>query len=119
MKILANAHISRLMFDYLRTEGHDCLHAELEASGMSDDDLLAMAVEQQRVIFTADKDFGELVFRRMVPAVGVILIRFRVPTEAERFDLFRKHWPTIERCAQGHFVVVTDRRVRRTPLPVA
>jgi len=84
---------------------------------MSDADLLKMAVEQRRVILTADKGFGELVFRQRVSAVGVILLRFRVPSEPERTALFQAHWPIIERSVPGHFVVATNRRVRRTPLP--
>jgi len=118
MRLLANAHISRLIFEFLCEEGHDCVHAERVRAGMADDALLRLAVDQRRVVITADKDFGELVFRRMMPAIGVILLRFRVPTEAERLKLFHKHWPAVERNAEGHFVVVTNRRVRRTPLPI-
>jgi predicted nuclease of predicted toxin-antitoxin system len=117
MKVLANAHISRLIFEFLCEQGHDCVHAEYVRAAMPDDELLRLSVDERRVLLTADKDFGELIFRRMMPAVGVILLRFRVPTEADRFALFRKHWPAIARCVEGHFVVVTNRRVRRTPLP--
>ncbi len=119
MKLLANAHISRLMFDFLSSAGHDCRHAELVAPGMPDDVLLELAVGERRVILTADKDFGELIFRRALPAFGVVLLRLRAPGEVDRCALFRKHWPVIEQCAEGHFVVVTNRRVRRTPLPTA
>jgi len=119
MKVLANAHFSRAVFGFLQSAGHDCLHAELLSPGLPDDDLLRIAVEQQRVILTADKDLGDVIFRRRVPAVGVILLRLHAATEAERLALLQKHWEAVERSVEGHFVVVTNRRVRRSPLPTA
>lgn len=85
---------------------------------MPDDELLRIAFSEQRVILTADKDFGELVFRRLIPAIGVILLRLRAPTESDRLALFSTHWPKIRDGAVGHFVVVTNRLIRRSPLPV-
>lgn len=119
MKLLANAHISRAILDFRQSAGHDCLHAELVAPGMADDRLLQLAVEQRRIILTADKDFGDLVFRRHIPAAGVILLRVHAASEAERLALLKKHWAAVERSVDGHIVVVTNRRVRRSPLPTA
>jgi predicted nuclease of predicted toxin-antitoxin system len=117
MKLLANAHISRALCGFLESVGHDCVHAELLAPGLPDEELLRIAVAQERVLLTADKDFGELVFRWLLPVTGLILLRLRVPSEAERLALFQRHWPVIERSVPGHFVVVTNRMVRRSPLP--
>ncbi|MGD2108793.1 MAG: DUF5615 family PIN-like protein [Phycisphaerae bacterium] len=117
MRLLADANISRALYGFLESAGHDCIHAETLSPGLSDDELLHMAVDEERTILTADKDFGELVFRRLLTVPGVILLRLHVPSEAERVALFEEHWPVIERCSPGHFVVVTNRSVRRTPLP--
>jgi predicted nuclease of predicted toxin-antitoxin system len=117
MKLLADAHVSRLMLDFLPAEGHDCVHAEELKAGMADEEILSIAAGQGRVLLTADKDFGDLVFRQGLPAVGVILLRLRAISEAERFELFRKHWPTAAASAEAFFVVVSNRQVRRTPLP--
>ncbi len=117
MKLLANAHISRAIHEFLLTAGHDCTHGELLSPGLPDDELLRIALAQERVVLTADKDFGELVFRRLLRVPGVILVRLRVASEAERLALFRQHWPVIERCVAGHFVVVSNQSVRRSPLP--
>lgn len=117
MKLLANAHVSRMMVEFLLQEGHDCVHTDVIQPGMTDQAILKLAVEERRIIITADKDFGELVFRRLVPAVGVILLRLRASSEQERMMLLRKNWPSIASCVEGHFVVVNNRSVRRTPLP--
>jgi predicted nuclease of predicted toxin-antitoxin system len=117
MKVLANAHISRAICGFLESEGHDCVHAEVLSPGLSDEKLLRIAVEDGRVILTADKDFGELVFRQLLPVRGVILLRFRLPSEAERLAALQRHWSTIQRSVPDHFVVVTNHAVRRSPLP--
>ncbi len=118
MKVLANAHISRAICGFLESEGHDCIHAELLSPGLPDEELLRIAVADDRIILTADKDFGELVFRRLLPVRGVVLLRFRLASEAERLAMLQRHWPAIQRSAPGHFVVATNHAVRRSPLPL-
>lgn len=76
-----------------------------------------MAIDQERIVLTADKDFGELVFRNLLRPAGVILLRVQAPSEADRLELFKKHWPVIQARVLDHFVVVTNRSVRLSPLP--
>jgi|ERR1700722_10519891 predicted nuclease of predicted toxin-antitoxin system len=117
MKLLADVHISRAMTAQLVNWGHDVLHAHTLAPRLPDSEILRIAVEQQRVVLTADKDFGELVFRRALPSAGIILLRLTGASESDRLETFQKLWPIIEANVAGHFVVVTDKLVRRTPLP--
>ena len=42
--------------------------------GMPDEEVLGGALARDRVLITADKDFGELVFRRGQAAIGVVLL---------------------------------------------
>lgn len=61
--------------ELLRKAGHDVLYvAELEP-GIADEDVLELANTEQRKLLTADKDFGELVFRQRLFSNGVILAR--------------------------------------------
>jgi predicted nuclease of predicted toxin-antitoxin system len=67
---------------------------------------------QRRILLTFDKDFGELVFRRGLPAgIGVVLFRVtpRSPEEAADLALALVHsQPDLG----GVFCVVTRDRVR-------
>jgi predicted nuclease of predicted toxin-antitoxin system len=119
MKILLDAHISRPVMSNLMEEGHDCIHAGHLPPKTSDTELMRLAIAEQRVILTADKDFGELVFHRRLIAPGVVLLRFNYQSEAERTVRFQLFWPRIEKIVLGYFVVVTNHRVRRSPLPGA
>ena len=117
MRLLADAHISRAMVGYLTGLGHDVLHVAAIAPRLSDSAILKRAAADHRVVLTADKDFGELCFLRLIPCAGVVLLRLSGSSEAARLDRFQQLWPLIEQTAERHFVVVTDRSVRRSPLP--
>jgi predicted nuclease of predicted toxin-antitoxin system len=43
--------------------------------GMSDPDVLALAVSEDRIFSTSDRDFGDMVVRQRRPHRGVILFR--------------------------------------------
>ena len=75
MKLLADESVDNPIVARLRQDGHYIGYvAELEP-GISDEIVLDLANRDGSVLLTADKDFGELVFRqhRIIP--GVILIR--------------------------------------------
>ena len=44
-------------------------------SGVPDDEVLAIAYRERRILITRDRDFGELVFVYWQPHRGVILLR--------------------------------------------
>jgi predicted nuclease of predicted toxin-antitoxin system len=75
MKLVADESVDRKIVWLLRQEGHDVVYiAELDA-GISDDIVLRRASEIGALLITADKDFGELVFRQQLIHYGVMLIR--------------------------------------------
>lgn len=75
MKILADEGVDRQIVESLRQAGHDVVYvAELDP-GIPDEDVLETANDERRKLLTADKDFGELVYRRRLLTNGVILAR--------------------------------------------
>jgi len=59
----------------LKKDGHSVICVWESAPGISDDQVLDLTNEQQAILITADRDFGELVFRLQKVPYGVILIR--------------------------------------------
>ena len=80
--------------------------------GASDDVVLSIARDRGALLLTADKDFGELVFRQRKIHRGVILTRLSgmLPDEKASLvvDVFRQHSSELS----DAFVVITDRGVR-------
>lgn len=75
MNFLADESVDRQIVDRLRRDGHAVRYATEMEQGISDDVVLALANEQADVLLTADKDFGELVFRQGRVASGILLVR--------------------------------------------
>lgn len=75
MRITADEGVDRQVVDRLRHDGHDVRYVAEEAAGTSDAEILRRADEEDRLLLTADKDFGELIFRRGSSSAGVLLLR--------------------------------------------
>jgi predicted nuclease of predicted toxin-antitoxin system len=58
---------SRSLQAFLVDQGHDVLPAFAIDPKASDERLMAMALQDERVFVTEDKDFGELIFVRRLP----------------------------------------------------
>jgi predicted nuclease of predicted toxin-antitoxin system len=60
----------------LRAAGHDCAHVyELGLGGQADEQIMALADREERILISADTDFGELLANAPVLAPSVILLR--------------------------------------------
>ena len=57
---------SRRMQNALVAQGHDVLSAIERNPRATDEEILALAIEERRILVTEDKDFGELVFVRLL-----------------------------------------------------
>jgi predicted nuclease of predicted toxin-antitoxin system len=117
VRLLANENFPRDAVDVLRANGHDVAWVRTDAPGSSDDAVLARAQQEQRLLITFDKDFGELVFAKgQAASQGVVLFRIGMPspsivaTKVASVLDSRGDWA-------GHFSVVDDTRIRMIPLP--
>lgn len=75
MKFVADESIDRQIVERLRLDGHEVFYVTELYSGIRDDEVLELANAQEAVLMTADKDFGELIFRLRKISGGVMLIR--------------------------------------------
>src|SRR5437016_7621101 len=75
MNILADESVDRQIVARLRQDGHDVSYVAEMEPGISDETVLRKANEQEALLLTVDKDFGELTFRQKLIHHGVILIR--------------------------------------------
>jgi len=75
VKFLADECIDRQIVDRLRHDGHTVLCVAEMEPGISDQDVLNLVNQEDAILLTADKDFGELVFRQDRAAPGIVLVR--------------------------------------------
>jgi predicted nuclease of predicted toxin-antitoxin system len=87
MRLLVDEGVDKPIVDLLRTTGFD-VHYILETHrGIEDEKVLQIANEEDRILLTQDKDFGEMVFRLRKTHLGIILIRLGTNTSAEKARL--------------------------------
>jgi len=117
MRLLATENFPLDAVTALRENGHDVAWIREDARGSNDEQVLARAQQEERLLITFDKDFGELAFRSKLPATsGVSLFRISAPSSmyvvqvAVQAIASRTDWA-------GHFSVIEDNRIRMTPLP--
>ena len=116
MRFLADENIPGDAVTALESSGHDVVWVRTAAPGSKDEDVLAWAVREERIVLTLDKDFGELAWHAGLPASsGIMLFRLPMPAPAgvgatlaariaERTD-----WV-------GHFTVIEPGRIRMRQL---
>jgi len=112
MNLLADESVDGPIVERLRQDGHRVWYiAEMEP-GISDDAVLDLANRDGSLLLTADKDFGELVFRqgRLMP--GVILIRLAGLLPAEKARIVASVITSRGTELPQAFTVIASRAVR-------
>src|SRR5438105_9526907 len=115
MKFLVDMALSPEVAVWLRSQGHDAVHAsELSLSRAADDVILAVAADNSRVVVTADLDFPRLLATHGATGPGLILLRGGSYTEAESLECIRRVLMAIAHEDLPKCIVVVDRdRIRR------
>ena len=87
MKLLANENFPLASVKYMRNTGFDITSIGTDNPGISDEQVMDIAIKEERTILTFDSDYGELIFKyEYQPSAGVIFIRTlpSAPDEAGR-----------------------------------
>ncbi len=117
--LLANENFPAPALRRLRDAGLDVLSISETASGLHDEEVLAMARRERRWLLTFDRDYGELVFkRRHAPPPAIIFLRqgHYPPVQAAEMVLELIRAP---KSVEGFFVVLNGATVRMRALPKA
>lgn len=106
MIFLADEGVDKSLVELLRAAGYDVFYVAESASSISDEEVLALANGNGRILITRDKDFGELVYRLKMIHSGIILIRMEELPSISRstyVDQFIRE--NLDKLA-GHFIVL-------------
>jgi predicted nuclease of predicted toxin-antitoxin system len=75
VNLFADESVDRPVVERLRRDSHDAVYVAELAPSITDDEVLREANARSAVLVTADKGFGELVFRQGAVHSGVVLLR--------------------------------------------
>lgn len=120
MRFLADMGVAASTVRELAGAGHDAVHLRgLDLQRLPDEEILAKARDERRIVLTFDLDFGDLLALGMHESPSVIIFRLRDETPRsvtpKLFEVIRQRASELE---AGAVVVVEDSRYRLRRLPL-
>jgi len=107
----------RSIVHHFRFLGHNVTSVQEDRPGIEDPEVCDWANREGRIIITNDKDFGKLAFQGRLPNRGVVLLRLRDESAANKVRVVSNLLTGYEGQLLGHFVVASETGVRIRPLP--
>jgi len=120
MKFLIDSALSPAIAQRLRQAGHDAIHVrEIGLAAAPDPTIFDRAASEDRILVSADTDFGTILALRRSPKPSLILFRredHRPQTQSDiLIDKLSEIAPDLE---SGAVVVFEESRVRIRALPI-
>jgi predicted nuclease of predicted toxin-antitoxin system len=120
VKLLVDESLARRVADLLRDAAHDAVHAaDRGLLGARDEVVMAAARQEDRVVVTADTDFGTLLALSDMPRPSVLLLRRPGRRVEQRVAAVAAAIAAVEDALEeGALVVVEPERIRVRELPI-
>lgn len=112
MRFLVDECTGPKVAQWLRKQGHDVFSVYERLRGIEDDEVIGKAYDEEWILITNDKDFGEKVYREKRPHRGVIFLRLADERAANKIAVLEKLLAGYSDKLKDQFVVVTETRVR-------
>ena len=112
LKFLVDESSGKKLASSLKEKGYDAEYIDKEFLGADDETILKIAIKEDRILITNDKDFGELIYKNKKHSRGVILLRLNVNNPENRLNMILY---VIERFGErlmGKFFVVSESGIR-------
>jgi predicted nuclease of predicted toxin-antitoxin system len=112
MRFLVDECTGSTVARWLHDQGYEAFSVYDEARGISDDDVLQKALNENWILITNDKDFGDKIFREGSLHRGIIFLRLdneRATNKINKLQLLLENYA--DRLPE-QFVVVTENKVR-------
>jgi predicted nuclease of predicted toxin-antitoxin system len=112
MRFLVDESTGPIVARWLQDQGHEVFSIYEEARGMDDEKIIQKAYDENWILITNDKDFGEKVYREQFPHRGVVLLRLKDERVVVKIETLVKLIGQYAAQLSDSFVVVTESRIR-------
>ena len=112
LKILADENINSKIVQYLIDKNIIVLSISEKWSGISDKEVLEIAIKENAILLTEDSDFGEWIFAHKEKCSGVIYIRYKNNELPDIMSSINKILTEYKEKLYGKFIVITKNKIR-------
>ena len=112
MRFLVDECTGPSVAKWLREQGHNVFSVFDEARGIDDDRVLEIAIDEERVLITNDKGFGNKVFLQRQNHHGVILLRLENERAVNKVAAVGRLLGQFADQIADRFIVVTESSIR-------
>jgi predicted nuclease of predicted toxin-antitoxin system len=119
VKFLLDENVPLPSAHALRNLGWDVRHVAEDCPSEKDSEIVKMAKEEERVLITFDRDYGELIYKRRLPSPpGIIYLRFDPDYPTQVGDVISNLMKSAGIDFNDKFTVIrNDGHIRQRPLP--
>ncbi|MEA5620957.1 DUF5615 family PIN-like protein [Cronbergia sp. UHCC 0137] len=112
MRFLVDENAGVFVAHWLREKGYEVFSVYEQARGIDDDTIIQKAFDENWILITSDKDFGEKVYRDQYPHRGVILLRLENDRYTNKIHILQQVLEKYIEKLVDNFVVVTETKIR-------
>lgn len=111
-KLVVDESVAYEIVEKLKESGFEVLSILEISPGIDDEEVLELALKEEAILVTEDKDFGELTYRLRKSSHGILLIRLIGVSEVEKtkivIDAVKSHLEDI----RNNFAVLSSNKLR-------
>lgn len=112
MKFLADVNIEKKIIDFLRDNKFDVKWMLEDNKYLNDFEIIKIANDENRILLTNDKDFGEIVFRQKFISSGILLLRIYGQKVEKKVELLKKLLVINGKELYNNFIVIKEKNIR-------
>jgi len=112
LRFLVDVGVGKGIEKYLLEEGYDTKAVRDIDPRMEDEEIIRVAVAENRMVVTMDKDFGELVYHSSMRHCGVMLLRLEDAPGPEKLQVFKYIIKNYSSRIKDSFCVFQNNRLR-------
>mgnify|MGYP000206361270 FL=1 len=112
LRFLIDVNVGIKVEQYLKDNGFDILCIRDINPMMTDKEILYLAKQENRILLTLDKDFGELVYNSGLLHSGVLLLRLENEKISNKIEILKTILDKFSTDLQGKFCVYQDGKIR-------
>ncbi len=110
MRFLVDECTGPKVAEWLLAQNHEVFSVFGEMRGADDEQIIRKAFDENWLLITNDKDFGEKVYRERRAHHGIIFMRLMDERAANKIEVLRRLLESYAEKLPNQFVVVTETR---------